>query len=72
MLRIQYCPSDSRPELPQTGEDDSEVASLIAAKKAGNVLDKAKGWPQLGQDAMELKPEAASRAVKARTLTGHR
>jgi hypothetical protein len=62
----QHCPAAVIPERGQVTQDSLESAN----KERWAVLHEREGWSNLANDPRHVGPEAAARAVEARTLTG--
>ena len=60
--RVQNAVRPPVPELAQAHENAGKVPSVVGGKQSGNILNDAPSWPQLGQDALELKPQTAALA----------
>jgi hypothetical protein len=69
--RVQNPVGPPIPDVGQTAENDTEIASAMGAKESGNIFNNHPLWPQLGHDSSELKPQSAALAGKTGPLAGH-
>jgi hypothetical protein len=60
--RVQNPVGPPIPEVGQTPENDTEVASSVGVEQSWNILNDDPSWPQFGHNPSEFKPETAALA----------